>query len=143
MAELFIELFSEEIPSKLQIDARTKIKEIINENLKKKEIYFTSSKSFSTPKRLVFIIDGIPEKIEQKSIIWSHTISWSFCFLYFLNRIVAETNVTANPPNNGGINVNELSSNIMILVNWAIIGYNEIKTIIIWSVLSQQKIRPQ
>ncbi len=67
MAELFIELFSEEIPSKLQIDARTKIKEIINENLKKKEIYFTSSKSFSTPKRLVFIIDGIPEKIEQKS----------------------------------------------------------------------------
>ena len=29
MAELFIELFSEEIPAKLQIDARKKIKEII------------------------------------------------------------------------------------------------------------------
>jgi len=28
MAELFIELFSEEIPSKLQIDARQKIYEI-------------------------------------------------------------------------------------------------------------------
>ena len=69
MAELFIELFSEEIPGKLQIDARQKIKEIINEKLKKKEISFKSSKSFSTPKRLVFVIDGIPEKIEQKNKI--------------------------------------------------------------------------
>ena len=36
MAELFIELFSEEIPAKLQIDARIKIKQIIDEKLKKK-----------------------------------------------------------------------------------------------------------
>ena len=69
MAELFIELFSEEIPSKLQIDARKKIKEIIDQKLKKKEINFKSSKSFSTPKRLVFFIEGIPEKIEQKKKI--------------------------------------------------------------------------
>ena len=48
-----------------------------------------------------------------------------------MKRIVAETNVTANPPNNGGINVNELSSNIIMFVNCAIIGYNEIKTIIL------------
>ena len=36
MAELIIELFSEEIPAKLQIDARQKIKQIINERLEKK-----------------------------------------------------------------------------------------------------------
>ncbi len=66
MAELFIELFSEEIPSKLQIDARQKIKNIIEERLQKKEINFKLSKSFSTPKRLVFFIEGVPEKIEQK-----------------------------------------------------------------------------
>ena len=66
MAELFIELLSEEIPAKLQIDARQKIKQIIEERLKKEEINFKTSKSFSTPKRLVFFIDGIPEKIEQK-----------------------------------------------------------------------------
>ena len=48
-----------------------------------------------------------------------------------MKRIVADTNVTANPPNNGGINVNELSSNIIMFVNCAIIGYNEIKTIIL------------
>ena len=66
MAELFVELFSEEIPSKLQIDARQKIKQMFEEKLHKKEIKFNSSKSFSTPKRLVFVIDGIPEEIEQK-----------------------------------------------------------------------------
>ena len=49
MAELFIELFSEEIPSKLQIDARQKIKQMFEERLHKKEIKFNSSKSFSTP----------------------------------------------------------------------------------------------
>ena len=66
MAELFIELFSEEIPSRLQIDAREKIRQMFEEILQKKEIKFNSSKSFSTPKRLVFVIDGLPEKIEQK-----------------------------------------------------------------------------
>ena len=66
MAELFIELFSEEIPAKLQIDFRKKSKQILEENLIKKEINFKSSQSFSTPKRLVLIVDGIPNKIEQK-----------------------------------------------------------------------------
>ena len=69
MAELFIELFSEEIPAKLQIDAREKIIKIINENLQKRDINFGSSKSYSTPKRLVFVIDDIPENIEQKKRI--------------------------------------------------------------------------
>ena len=69
MAELFIELLSEEIPAKLQIDARQKIKYILEEKLKKKEIYFKKSESFSTPTRLVIIIDGIPEKIKKKKKI--------------------------------------------------------------------------
>ena len=69
MADLFIELFSEEIPARLQIDARKKIKEMLEEKLGKKEINYKSSKSFSTPKRLVFFIEGIPEKIEKKGQI--------------------------------------------------------------------------
>ena len=67
MAELFIELFSEEIPSQLQRNARKEIKLIIEEKLNLKEIKFSINKSFSTPKRLVFFIDGLPKKIEQKS----------------------------------------------------------------------------
>ena len=69
MAELFIELFSEEIPAQLQTDARKKIKQTLEEKLRKKEINFKSSQSYSTPKRLVFFIDGIPKKIEQKGKI--------------------------------------------------------------------------
>jgi glycyl-tRNA synthetase beta chain len=66
MAELFIELFSEEIPSQLQTDVRHKIKKTLEEKLIKKEISFKLSQSFSTPKRLVFVISGIPEKVDQK-----------------------------------------------------------------------------
>ena len=66
MSEFFLELFSEEIPPKLQIDARENIKKIFIENFKKKNIQYKSFISFSTPRRLVFIADGIPEKIEQK-----------------------------------------------------------------------------
>ena len=65
MAELLIEIFTEEIPAKLQIDARNKIKVILEEKLKKKEIKFSLNKSFSTPQRLVFLMEGIPEKIEE------------------------------------------------------------------------------
>ena len=67
MAELFIELFSEEIPPKLQIDARQKIKQMIEERLQKKEIKYSLSKSFSTPKRLVFYIEGLSKTIELKT----------------------------------------------------------------------------
>jgi glycyl-tRNA synthetase beta chain len=66
MSELFIELLSEEIPSGLQINARNKIKQILEEKLIKKDISFKDSRSFSTPKRLVFFIDGIPDNIQQK-----------------------------------------------------------------------------
>ena len=66
MSELFIELLSEEIPSTLQKDAREKIKRNFEEILIKKEIKFSSSKSYSTPKRLVLLIAGIPDKIKHK-----------------------------------------------------------------------------
>ena len=36
MAELFLELFSEEIPAKLQTNARKELEEKINDRLKKK-----------------------------------------------------------------------------------------------------------
>ena len=51
MAELFIELFSEEIPSRLQVDARREIKKMLEEKLRKREINFKHTlKSTITPK---------------------------------------------------------------------------------------------
>ena len=66
MSDFFLELLSEEIPPKLQINARTKIKDSLEQNLSKRMIKFKSSKAFSTPQRLVFLITGLPEKIEQE-----------------------------------------------------------------------------
>ena len=68
MSELFLELFSEEIPSELQKNAREGILKLFTESLDKLDINFKSKKSYSTPKRLVFFFDGIPEKIEKKEM---------------------------------------------------------------------------
>ena len=66
MSEFFLELFSEEIPSGLQKNAREGILKLFTESFKKSNIKFKTSKSYSTPKRLVFFFDGISEKIELK-----------------------------------------------------------------------------
>ena len=68
MSELFLELFSEEIPSELQKNAREGILKLFTENFDKLDINFKSKKSYSTPKRLVFFFEGIPEKIEKKGM---------------------------------------------------------------------------
>ena len=54
MSELFLELFSEEIPSELQKNAREGILKLFTENFDKLDINYKSKKSYSTPKRLVF-----------------------------------------------------------------------------------------
>ena len=68
MSELFLELFSEEIPSELQKSAREGILKLFTESFDKLDINYKSKKSYSTPKRLVFFFDGIPEKMEKKGI---------------------------------------------------------------------------
>ena len=55
MAELFIELFSEEIPAKLQIDARRKIKQMLEEKLKKKKLVSIQVNHFQPLKDLFFL----------------------------------------------------------------------------------------
>ena len=68
MSELFLELFSEEIPSGLQKKARVGILKLFTESFDELSINFKSNKSYSTPKRLVFFFEGMPEKIEKKGI---------------------------------------------------------------------------
>jgi len=68
MSELFLELFSEEIPPRLQKNAREGILKLFTESFSKLNINFKSNKSYSTPKRLVFFFEGISEKIEKKGI---------------------------------------------------------------------------
>ena len=68
MAEFFLELFSEEIPSSLQKNSRVSLLKLFEENFNKNDIYFKSAISYSTPNRLVLFFDQISEKIVQKAI---------------------------------------------------------------------------
>jgi glycyl-tRNA synthetase beta chain len=62
MAELLLELFSEEIPARMQVRAADHLKRLVKEGLKKEGLEFRDAKAFSTPRRLTLVINGIPEK---------------------------------------------------------------------------------
>ncbi len=62
MAELLLELFSEEIPAGLQVWAAKELETRINAGLKKAGLKTGASRVFSTPRRLTLIIDDVPEK---------------------------------------------------------------------------------
>ena len=64
MSELLIELFSEEIPPKLQINARNQIKKLLIEELSSNNLSYEDIDVFSTPTRIAIYIFGLPSKIK-------------------------------------------------------------------------------
>ena len=66
MSELFLELFSEEIPANLQKNARRSLLQNFKDFFEKKNIKFSKDLSFSTPNRLLILFDGIKPEIHQK-----------------------------------------------------------------------------
>jgi len=66
MAELFIELFSEEIPANLQKNARENLLQNFKDFFEKRNISFSKNLSFSTPNRLLILFEGIKPEIKQK-----------------------------------------------------------------------------
>ncbi len=68
MSEFFLELFSEEIPSKLQTNARKNLYENLKKFFEEHEILIKGNLNvFSTPNRLVVYVDKITKKISRKS----------------------------------------------------------------------------
>ena len=68
MAEFLLELFSEEIPAKLQSTARTNLLTSFKNFFEKENInYKDNAKVFSTPNRLVLYFKKIEKEISQKS----------------------------------------------------------------------------
>ncbi len=64
MAELLLELYSEEIPPQLQIGARKQLKEFIESSFKDNEIKYKELLVFSSPTRLVLLANDIAENIK-------------------------------------------------------------------------------
>ena len=67
MAELLLELYSEEIPPQLQINARNQLKILIESSFREKGIKFKNIEVFSTPTRLTLFASEIPESIKITS----------------------------------------------------------------------------
>ncbi|MDB5663629.1 glycine--tRNA ligase subunit beta [Cypionkella sp.] len=59
MSDLLIELFSEEIPARMQARARDDLKSMITNGLVEAGLTYASSGAFSTPRRLVLSIEGL------------------------------------------------------------------------------------
>ena len=64
MAELLLELYSEEIPPQLQIAARSQIKEYIENSFKEDNIKYKELLVYSSPTRITILIKGLTEKIK-------------------------------------------------------------------------------
>ena len=60
MSELLLELFSEEIPARLQARAADDLKRLVVEGLTEKGLAVGSAMAFATPRRLVLVVEGVP-----------------------------------------------------------------------------------
>ena len=59
MADLLIELFSEEIPARMQPRAREDLKKLVTEGLVQAGLTYASAGAFSTPRRLTLSVEGL------------------------------------------------------------------------------------
>ena len=64
MSELLIELFSEEMPPNLQINARNQFKKFFGEALLSLSLKYKSFEVYSTPTRLTATVSGLPSRIK-------------------------------------------------------------------------------
>ena len=62
MAELLIELFSEEIPARMQKRASEDLSTLVCGGLKEAGLSFDNVRAFVTPRRLVLVLDDLPPK---------------------------------------------------------------------------------
>ncbi|MBO6841312.1 MAG: glycine--tRNA ligase subunit beta [Thalassospira sp.] len=62
MAELLLELFSEEIPARMQARAAEDLSKLVTDGLKAADLEFDKVEALVTPRRLTLIVDGLPVK---------------------------------------------------------------------------------
>ncbi|MGE3530010.1 MAG: glycine--tRNA ligase subunit beta, partial [Methyloceanibacter sp.] len=62
MAELLLELFSEEIPSRMQKRAREDLARLLGSALASAGLEYKDLRTFATPRRLVALVEGLPPR---------------------------------------------------------------------------------
>lgn len=68
MAELLLELLSEEIPAGLQVPAADHLRRLVVDALKEAEIDFADAKTHSASRRLTLVVDGLPTVQADRTI---------------------------------------------------------------------------
>jgi glycyl-tRNA synthetase beta chain len=70
MAELLLELFSEEIPARMQMRAADDLRRLVTDALVERGITYAAAAAFATPRRLTLSLDGVmarqPDRREEK-----------------------------------------------------------------------------
>ncbi|WP_413719690.1 glycine--tRNA ligase subunit beta [Silicimonas sp. MF1-12-2] len=61
MADLLIELFSEEIPARMQAKASDDLKRLVTDGLVEAGLTYAAAQAFATPRRLTLAIEGLPK----------------------------------------------------------------------------------
>lgn len=62
MAELLLEIFSEEIPARMQEKAAADLQRLVTEGLEKNGLKLGASQAYATPRRLALMIESVPTK---------------------------------------------------------------------------------
>jgi glycyl-tRNA synthetase beta chain len=62
MPDLFLELFSEEIPARMQAHAQESLKKLVTDALVERGLVYEGAKAFSTPRRLALSVHGLPAR---------------------------------------------------------------------------------
>ncbi len=62
MPELLLELFSEEIPARMQARPADDLKRLVTDRLKEAGLDFSHAEAHVTPRRLALVVDGLPER---------------------------------------------------------------------------------
>lgn len=65
MSEFLLEIFTEEIPARMQIRAQDDLKRLLKDNLSQKGLPFEDVQTYVTPRRLVACVTGLP--LESKA----------------------------------------------------------------------------
>lgn len=66
MAELLLELFSEEIPARMQGRARDDLARLLGNALGEAGLEFQTIKTFATPRRLTAVVEGLPKRCPDR-----------------------------------------------------------------------------
>src|SRR5919201_3313394 len=62
MSELLLELFSEEIPARMQSRAADDLKRLVRDGLTAQGLAVGDAQAFATPRRLALVVEGVPAR---------------------------------------------------------------------------------